>query len=267
MANALIQGASRGIGLQFCKHLLDTRSSLKVIATCRRPEEATELQQLRKENPQNLEILQLDVANEDQIKEVSSTVKQLLHGNPASTGLDLLINCAGILHPSGRGETSLKAVSQEALMSTFATNTIGPLLMAKHFGEFLTKGGGEFGKAVADGGKPHSAVLVNMSARVGSIADNKLGGWYSYRMSKSALNSATKNLSVEFSRGRKKVICISLHPGTVDTELSRPYHRNVPEGKLFSAEYSVKKMMEVVENASVEDSGKFFDFAGLEIPF
>eukprot|EP00057_Strongylocentrotus_purpuratus_P010275 XP_011664749.1 PREDICTED: uncharacterized oxidoreductase C24B10.20-like [Strongylocentrotus purpuratus] len=98
-------------------------------------------------------------------------------------------------------------------------------------------------------------------------AQQRYGGWYSYRMSKSALNMATKNLSIEFSRGRRKVVCISLHPGTVNTDLSRPYHKNVAEDKLFTPEYSVERMMEVIENLNVEDSGKFLDFAGKEIPF
>ncbi|XP_041477658.1 C-factor-like [Lytechinus variegatus] len=263
MGYALVQGASRGIGLQFCRHLLNKRPTTFVIATCRQPDSAAELQSLLEDYPARLQIMQLDVSNEEKIASTAREVKEHLHDNK-SKGLDLLINCAGMLHPSGRGETSLKAVSQEGLMSTFATNAFGPLLMAKYFGEHLTKGSGEFGQSSSDG---HSGVLVNMSARVGSISDNGYGGWYSYRMSKSALNMASKNLSIEFSRGRRKVICVSLHPGTVDTDLSRPYHKNVPVDKLFTSEYSVERMMKVIENLTVEDSGKFFDFAGKEIPF
>ncbi|XP_030841703.1 uncharacterized protein LOC105438526 [Strongylocentrotus purpuratus] len=265
MVYALVQGASRGIGLQFCRNLLNKRPATLVIATCRQPDGAAELQALQKEHPNSLQIMQLDVSNEEQIASTAQQVKQRLHGNESSSkGLDLLINCAGMLHPSGRGETSLRAVSHEGLMTTFATNALGPLLMAKYFGEHLTKGSGEFGQSPSEG---HSGTLVNMSARVGSISDNGYGGWYSYRMSKSALNMATKNLSIEFSRGRRKVVCISLHPGTVNTDLSRPYHKNVAEDKLFTPEYSVERMMEVIENLNVEDSGKFLDFAGKEIPF
>ena len=92
-----------------------------------------------------------------------------------------------------------------------------------------------------------------------------LGGWYSYRLSKAALNMSTKNLSLELGRGRRKVICISLHPGTVDTDLSRPYHQNVPN--LFSIEHSVNSMMAVIDSLTVEDTGKFFTYDRTILPF
>ena len=92
-----------------------------------------------------------------------------------------------------------------------------------------------------------------------------LGGWYSYRLSKAALNMSTRNLSLELGRGRRKVICISLHPGTVDTDLSRPYHRNVPN--LFSVEHSVNSMMAVIDSLTVEDTGKFFTYDRTVLPF
>lgn len=94
-----------------------------------------------------------------------------------------------------------------------------------------------------------------------------LGGWYSYRMSKAALNMATKNLSIELKRGSKKVVCVSLHPGTVDTDLSRPYHKNVPKEKLFSQELSVNYLMKIIDGLSIEQSGKFFSWNGGEIPW
>ena len=94
-----------------------------------------------------------------------------------------------------------------------------------------------------------------------------LGGWYSYRMSKAALNMATKNLSIELGRGSRKVICVSLHPGTVNTDLSRPYHKNVPEGKLFSVEYSVDCLMTIINNLKAKDTGKFFVWDQSEMPF
>ena len=92
-----------------------------------------------------------------------------------------------------------------------------------------------------------------------------LGGWYSYRMSKSALNMVTKNLSIELGRGKKKVICVSLHPGTVDTALSRPYHKNVKN--LFSTEESVGRLLEVIDSLQLEDSGKFFTYDKELMPF
>ncbi|KAK2703854.1 hypothetical protein QYM36_017789 [Artemia franciscana] len=181
------------------------------------------------------------------------------------SSLDLLINCSAILHPSGKGETSLRDVSGQGLEDTLRTNTVGPLLMAKYFSPFLLKGQGRFG--VQDEKSKHSGVLVNITAKVGSITDNSLGGWYSYRMSKAALNMATRNLSIELGRGRNKVVCVSLHPGTVNTDLSRPYHKGVAPDKLFSTEQSVNYLMNIIDNLSVKDTGKCFAWDGSQMPF
>ena len=78
---------------------------------------------------------------------------------------------------------------------------------------------------------------------------------------------ANKNLSIELGRGKRKVICLALHPGTVDTDLSRPYHKNVPEGKLFTTEYSVSKLMDIIETATLSNSGNFYSWDGLQLPF
>ncbi|KAL9959563.1 hypothetical protein ACROYT_G032894 [Oculina patagonica] len=246
--NALIQGASRGIGLQMCRYLLAKQTS--VIATCRDPARAQELSLLKCEHGDRLTIHRLDVKDEKQMEEVASHVGE--------TKLDLLVNCAGMLHPSGKGETSLREVDLQGLKATLATNALGPLMMAKHFGPNLTKKNKSSANDVA-------GILVNISARVGSITDNSLGGWYSYRMSKAALNMATKNLSIEL--GRKRVICVSLHPGTVDTDLSRRYHRNVDPAKIFTPEFSVDCLMKIIDGLEMTDNGKFFAWDGSEIPW
>ncbi|XP_066278908.1 C-signal-like isoform X2 [Branchiostoma lanceolatum] len=212
-------------------------------------------------NPSNLHIIPLDVIDESSIKQAANEVKQHNGG-----GVDLLINCAGILHPSGRGETSLRDVSSQGLLTTFSTNAIGPLLVGKYFSPLLQKGTGAFGQH-AQNKQTHAAVMANISAKVGSITDNGLGGWYSYRMSKCALNMATKNLSIELGRGRNKVICVSLHPGTVDTELSRPYHKNVPSEKLFSTERSVQYLMDIINGLTMQHTGKFYTWDGKEMLF
>ncbi|XP_013383167.1 uncharacterized protein LOC106153682 [Lingula anatina] len=259
MSTSLVQGASRGLGLQFCKSLLDKGSI--VIATCRNPENASNLQNLRQQNSEKLFIHRLDVTNEEHVAQVASEV-QAKFGK-----LDLLINSAGLLHPSGRGETSLKDVTPKGILDTFSTNTVGPLVMAKHFMPLLQKGSGNIGTQHPDPKNQHKAVLVNMSAKVGSITDNGLGGWYSYRMSKAALNMANKNLSIELGRGKNKVICVVLHPGTVDTDLSRPYHKNVPEGKLFTVEYSVGCLLKIIDSLSYLDTGKYYSWDHKELPF
>ncbi|CAL4086116.1 unnamed protein product, partial [Meganyctiphanes norvegica] len=233
-----------------------------VIACCRNPEQAHDLQILQRSHPSQVDIVELDVSNELAIANSAEYVRTT-HGGT----IDLLINSSGMLSPAGRGETSLKDISGQALLETFAVNSVGPVLMAKYFKSLLEAGQGSFGNQGTDSKFKHTSILVNMSARVGSIGDNMLGGWYSYRMSKSALNMANKTVSVELGRGRKKVICLALHPGTVDTDLSRPYHKNVPKGKLFSVEQSVLYLMNIIDNATIKDSGKYLAFDGTEIPF
>ena len=88
-----------------------------------------------------------------------------------------------------------------------------------------------------------------------------------YRMSKAALNMANKNLSVELGRGKNRVVCLCLHPGTTDTDLSRPYHKGVPKDKLFSTAYSVSKMLETIDKAGMEDTGRFIAWDGSDIQF
>ncbi|XP_063817751.1 C-signal-like [Pseudophryne corroboree] len=258
---ALVQGASRGLGLQFCKFLVTSRHGTRVIGTCREPDSAAELQTLRERHPDALTVLQLDVTSQRDIQEAAHTVAQEF-GH-----LDLLINSSAMLHPSGKGETSLREVSSEGLSLALATNTIGPLLMAKYFSTLLMKGRGMFGAQSPDQSRQHNAILVNISAKVGSITDNGLGGWYSYRMSKAALNMATKTLSVELGRGKGKVVCVSLHPGTVDTDLSRPYHKNVPMEKLFSPEDSVTYLIDNIDRLGMDHTGKFFSWNGSELPW
>ena len=104
-----------------------------------------------------------------------------------------------------------------------------------------------------------------MSARVGSISDNKLGGWYAYRSSKAALNMMIKNLSIEVGRRNKKAILVGLHPGTVDSNLSKPFQNNVPAEKLFSPETSVVHLLKVLFNLKLENTGKIYAWDGSEI--
>ncbi|XP_066549702.1 C-signal [Amia ocellicauda] len=258
-AVALIQGASRGLGLQFCKHILATKAQVTVVATCRHPEAAPHLRELSAQHPGTVTVLKVDVTREQDIRDAAETVKSTFGK------LDLLINCSAMLHPSGKGETSLRDVSAQAVLATLSTNAVGPLVMARYFSPLLVKGSGGFGRQPQDQCQQHSGILVNMTARVGSIGDNGLGGWYSYRMSKAALNMTTKNLSIELGRGRPKIVCVSLHPGTVNTELSKPYHKNVPKDKLFSAQYSVQCLMNIIDSLSIEETGKAFAWDGSEL--
>ncbi|MBX7527070.1 SDR family NAD(P)-dependent oxidoreductase [Qipengyuania vesicularis] len=166
--------------------------------------------------------------------------------------LDLVLVATGYLHEEGAGpEKDWRHLSVEELARNFAINATGPALVAKHFLPLLPREG--------------RAGFAALSARVGSISDNRLGGWYSYRASKAALNQLIRTLSVELARKKPDAFCVALHPGTVDTELSEPFQSNVPEGKLFTADYSAQRLLDVLAHLGTGDSGRCFDWAGKEI--
>uniref|UniRef100_A0A8C9R613 Zgc:65997 n=1 Tax=Scleropages formosus TaxID=113540 RepID=A0A8C9R613_SCLFO len=155
------------------------------------------------------------------------------------------------------GTSGSESVCVFAWNSINADNTVGPLLMSNY----------GFGQQPSEKVKQHSWIIVNMTAKVWSICDNALGGWYSYRMSKVVLNKTTRNLSIKLQRGRSKIVCVSLYPGTVSTYLPRLYHRNVPKEKLFSTEYSVQCLMNVTDHLNMEKSEKVFSWDGSELPW
>lgn len=169
------------------------------------------------------------------------------------------INCAsGVLHDKTGNvakvpERRLADVEVQTLHDHFAVNSIGPLLIAKHFSPLLPRS--------------DRAVFSALSARVGSIEDNRLGGWYSYRASKAALNMLVRNLSIELARRHRGLICVALHPGTVDTGLSRPFQANVPDGKLFDATQAASHLIQVLDGLSDDDTGRFFAWDGQPIPW
>jgi NAD(P)-dependent dehydrogenase (short-subunit alcohol dehydrogenase family) len=109
------------------------------------------------------------------------------------------------------------------------------------------------------------AVFAALSARVGSISDNRLGGWYGYRASKAALNQLLRTLSIELGRQRGQAICVGLHPGTVDSALSRPFQSSVSEGKLFTPRFAAKQLLAVINKLDVSQSGRLLAWDGAEI--
>ncbi|MDG1287981.1 MAG: SDR family NAD(P)-dependent oxidoreductase [Rickettsiales bacterium] len=166
--------------------------------------------------------------------------------------LDRVIVATGILHGDAlMPEKSLRDLSTENFRQLFEVNTILPALVVKHFLPKLNR--------------DDQSIFVALSARVGSISDNRLGGWYAYRASKAALNMIIKSAAIEISRSNRKAIIVGLHPGTVDSNLSKPFQSNVAEGKLFTPEYSVTKMLKVVNNLTGESNGKCFAWDGKEI--
>nr|ACP27630.1 short-chain dehydrogenase/reductase [Oncidium hybrid cultivar] len=253
---SMVQGASSGIGLEFVRQLLEKNNKGRVIATCRNPGGATSLLELKGKFEDRLNILPLDVTDESTIKAAAISIKENFGF------LNLLINTSGVLSIPKilQPETTLSRLEKSSLMLAYEINAVGPVLVVKHMWPLLKEGGGS-------GTEREFAVVASLSARVGSIGDNELGGWHSYRSSKTALNQLTKTISVELARKKDPIICILLHPGTVDTDLSKPFQRNVPPGKLFTREFSVQKLLSIINHAKDSDNGKFFAWDGQEIPW
>jgi NAD(P)-dependent dehydrogenase (short-subunit alcohol dehydrogenase family) len=174
--------------------------------------------------------------------------------------VDLLLNVAGLL---GDGKTtpgperSLAKIEREWFETTLAVNLIGPVMLSKELSSLMKK-------PRRDKERP-SAVIANLSARVGSISDNEIGGWYSYRISKSGLNQATRTLALELKR--HGTFAVSLHPGTTKTDLSEPFSANVKEGKMFPVDFTVNQLLDVIDSLTDQHSGGFYDWAGQSLSF
>ncbi len=247
--HVLIQGASRGIGLGFVESLLEDSRCGLVIACCRLPEYADALIDLQQRFGERLRLEGLDVTQPSAIEELAERLTE------EQIELDLLLNVSGLLHESDRvhPEKRIEDLDWESLSRVFAVNTLGPALMLKHFLPRMRRDG--------------HALFAVLSARVGSISDNRLGGWYAYRSSKAALNQLIKTAAVEARRRFKSVSLVALHPGTTDTDLSRPFQANVPEDKLFSRRYAVARMLEVLAEIEPGQSGIFRAWDGEDIPW
>lgn len=237
---SIVTGSNRGIGLEIVKQTLQQTNNT-VIAACREPK-SYPLSQTKR-----LQVLQLDLEQQDSIEEFSKKVSS------EYSQVDTLFNVAGVLHNASYLQTperKLLDIQREWLMKSIQINTIGPIMLTQSLLPLL------------ENTKSHS-VVVNFSARVGSITDNRLGGWYSYRISKAALNMATKTLSHEFKR--KNIWIFSFHPGTTDTDLSKPFQKNVKAEKLFTTQFSVSKLYEIIRSLDKSKSGEFFAWDGTHI--
>jgi NAD(P)-dependent dehydrogenase (short-subunit alcohol dehydrogenase family) len=159
--------------------------------------------------------------------------------------LRLVVDATGILHsPNIIPEKSIKAVEGNTLSTLFQINAIGPMLLMKHFIPLFPKNG--------------KTIFTSLSARVGSISDNRLGGWYGYRASKAALNQFIRTAAVELKRSHPESICNALHPGTVISTFSQPFSKNGLE--LFTPEEAARKLFQVIQAFNQNDSGEFFDY-------
>lgn len=167
----------------------------------------------------------------------------------------LVLVATGLLHDAARGiapEKSWKSLDGAAMAAVFAANTIAPALIAKHMLPRLPR--------------DRRAVFAVLSAKVGSIGDNRLGGWHSYRASKAALNMLVRNFAIELARSHSQALAVALHPGTVDSRLSAPFQRGVAPGKLFSPDQSAGYLLGVLDRLTPADSGGLFAWDGTRLP-
>ncbi len=185
----------------------------------------------------------VDVTDEASLAAAAGTI-----GSP----IDTVICATGMLHEGDTmPERALKELDGTTLARLFAVNTIGPALVLKHFAPLLVR--------------DRPATIAVLSARVGSIGDNRTGGWYGYRASKAALNMIVRCAAIELVRSRPQARCVGLHPGTVDTGLSRPFQARVPADRLFTPADSAAKLLAVLDGLGAGDSGGCFAWDGQRI--
>ncbi len=185
----------------------------------------------------------LDFAQEDSIAEAA---RQLADG----PRFHLIVNATGTLHSAAfMPEKRLADLNYEQLQATFQANTFGPALVLRHFTRLLDR---------------ERAVMALLSAKVGSIGDNRLGGWYSYRASKAALNMLVKTAAIEVARTQPNSVIVALHPGTVNSRLSQPF-RGAEIGR--PADVAAADMLQVLDGLTPADSGSFRSYNGAELPW
>lgn len=228
--NILIVGASGGIG------------GAMALELAKRHPDANILKAARSGGP-----LTVDLTQPESVLDLHSAVSEQV------SQLDWLLCAGGTLHgPDWFPEKQLKDIDANGMAAVLAVNAVGPMLLARHFIPMLTH--------------DRPAVFAALGARVGSISDNRRGGWYSYRMSKAALAMGVRTLSLECRRRAPRLTCVALHPGTVATDLSAPFQRNVPAAQLFTPEQSANHLLDVIEGLTPEQSGQHLAWDGTQIP-
>ena len=230
---ALVVGASGGLGSALVAQLDADARYTQIIAWSRSASVVTGTKILANH---------IDLRDEATIAAAARSLGQV----------DLAIVATGLLHDGDlKPEKSWNSLDPSFMVRAFEINTVGPALIAKHVLPLLPR--------------DRRAVFAALSARVGSIGDNRLGGWHSYRASKAALNQLIRCFSIELVAKRPLAICVGLHPGTVDTHLSKPYQAGLPKDKLFAPDQSARQLLQVIDGLTTAQSGRVYDWAGLEI--
>ena len=226
---AVVIGASGGIGLALVEALREQRRYASVIALARSGGD-----------------LPIDVTDEASIVDAAAS---LSHEPP----LRLVLVATGLLHGQGIApEKTYRRLQAASMLHAYQVNAVGPALVAKHMLPLLAR--------------PGRSVFAALSARVGSIGDNRSGGWHSYRASKAALNMILRNLAIELARPHGEALCVGLHPGTVATGLSAPFRRSVPHSGLFTPQRAATQLLSVIDGLTASQSGGVFAWDGSAVP-
>jgi NAD(P)-dependent dehydrogenase (short-subunit alcohol dehydrogenase family) len=236
-AVAVVVGAGGAIGAALVGELCSDSRYAKVLAFARRPRDLPS---------GSAEVGYLDLDDEASIEAAASRA--------AAAGSVRLVICAtGLLHDATMNpEKQWSAIRAESMARAFAVNATGPALVARAFLPRLPRSG--------------RSVFAALSARVGSIEDNRRGGWYAYRASKAALNMLIKTFAIELARRAPEALCVGLHPGTVDSALSRPFQAGLPATQLFSPAQAAGELLRVLDGLGAADSGGVYAWDGARVP-
>jgi NAD(P)-dependent dehydrogenase (short-subunit alcohol dehydrogenase family) len=234
---AVVFGASGGLGAALVRQLAADPRCAVVHAGARTPGPPAE-----RTRP-----FAFDLNDEEGLAEAAGAVAA---GGP----LDLVMVATGVLHGEGLApEKTYRSLNADAFARTFAINATGPALIARHMLPVLSR--------------ESKSVFAALSARVGSISDNRSGGWHAYRASKAALNQIIRTCAIELAARNRLALCVALHPGTVDTGLSKPFQSGVSADRLFSPYDSGAHLLGVIDRLGPADSGGFFAWDGSPIPY
>lgn len=230
IATVLITGANRGIGLEFARQY--AHEGWRVYAACRNPQNAHELNEIAAASHGRLTLHPLDVTNADRIRALAAVLDE---------PVDILLNNAGT---DGQRGARFGNTDEQSWLATFAVNVIGSMKMMEAFVEHVARS--------------ERGIMATLSSRMGSVADNTSGGSYVYRSSKAAVNAVMRSAAIDLrDRG---IICVTLHPGWVKTDMGGPNAQ-------ITVEDSVAAMRALLDRVTPEDSGKFLDRTGTEIPW
>nr|WP_294510661.1 SDR family NAD(P)-dependent oxidoreductase [uncultured Rhodopila sp.] len=232
---AVVVGASGGIGRAIAERMRD--QGHRVVAVSRR----------RPDGWPAGEWIAADILDDATLAAAAARLRE--------TGVvTRIIVAAGMLHGSGVSpEKSMRAITLESLTTLFAVNAAGPAMVAKHLLPLTPR--------------DRPGLFAALSARVGSIGDNRLGGWYAYRASKAALNMLIRTLAIEHRRSRPLGVCVALHPGTVETALSAPFRSGVAADRLFSPGQAAEALLAVMDGLGPDANGGFYAWDGSPIPW